>query len=400
MVHSNIEEEIQLNDNKLTDEQALQNFLLDIQCLDELLPWTGRFNIFDVLKVSRMEIRHSNTLGWLFDQNENHGFGDAFLKGVFQKLVENDTSGKYDIFQVLLSDMYSFSVQREWKNIDILITSSDEKIVLAIENKVGSHEHSNQLNRYRTYLEQDYPDYKRFYVFLTPDGEEPSDVENWDVLTYLDVVEILEELVGRFKLQQDVSLLVNNYIEVIRRDIVEDRQLIEICNKIYNKHRKALDLIYANRIDGKTMTSQAIIDTLTKLGDEGKIIHGSDWGNMVFRTSEMDRILPLLPTQSSSWGSKNIYAYWLNFDDGRFYGVFELAGQNVPPEDFATMQKIIDVLKPGDSRRDSFTYKRVFKTKWYDLRDVEDIEEEAEKAVRSVVDELLVMEQKLIAQIQ
>lgn len=353
-----------------------------------------------MLKVSRMEIRHSNTLGWLFDPNENHGFGDAFLKGVFQKLVENDTSGKYDIFQVLLSDMYSFSVQREWKNIDILITSSDEKIVLAIENKVGSHEHSNQLNRYRTYLEQDYPDYKRFYVFLTPDGEEPSDVENWDVLTYLDVVEILEELVGRFKLQPDVSLLVNNYIEVIRRDIVEDRQLIEICNKIHNKHRKALDLIYANRIDGKTMTSQAIIDTLTKLGDEGKIIHGSDWGNMVFRTSEMDRILPLLPTQSSSWGSKNIYAYWLNFDDDRFYGVFELAGQNVPPEDFATMQKIIDVLKPGDSRRDSFTYKRVFKTKWYDLRDVEDIEEEAEKAVRSVVDELLVMEQKLIAQIQ
>lgn len=104
-------------------------------------------------------------------------------------------------------------------------------------------------------MEQDYPDYKKFYVFLTPDGEEPSDVENWDVLTYLDVVEILEELVGRFKLQQDVSLLVNNYIEVIRRDIVEDRQLIEICNKIYNKHRKALDLIYANRIDGKTMTS-------------------------------------------------------------------------------------------------------------------------------------------------
>lgn len=42
----------------------------------------------------------------------------------------------------------------------------------------------------------------------------------------------------------------------------------------------------------------------------------------------------------------------------------------------------------------------MFKTKWYDLRDVEDIEEEAEKAVRSVVDELLVMEQKLIAQIQ
>lgn len=388
-----------MDDSKLTNEQALQDFLLNIHCLDELLPWTKRFNIFDVLKVSRMEIRHSNTLGWLLDPNENHGFGDAFLNSVFQKLIEKDSSGKYDIFQVLLSDMYSFSVLREWKNIDILISSADEKIVLAIENKVGSHEHSNQLNRYKSYLEQDYPDYKRFYVFLTPNGEDPSDVENWDVLTYYDIVEILEQLLGRFKLQQDVSLLVNNYIEVIRRDIVEDKQLIEICNKIYNKHRKALDLIYANRIDCNKMMIQAIIKALRKLGDEGKIIYEYNWQTMVFRTTEMDKMLPLLDTPSSYWESTNIYAYWFNFEDGRFYGVFELAGQNVQTKELSIMQKIIDVLKPGDKRRDSFKCKRVFKTKWYDLSDAEDIEEESEKAVRSVVDELLAMEKDLIAKI-
>lgn len=388
-----------MDDSKLTNEQALQDFLLNIHCLDELLPWTKRFNIFDVLKVSRMEIRHSNTLGWLLDPNENHGFGDAFLNSVFQKLIEKDSSGKYDIFQVLLSDMYSFSVLREWKNIDILISSADEKIVLAIENKVGSHEHSNQLNRYKSYLEQDYPDYKRFYVFLTPNGEDPSDVENWDVLTYYDIVEILEGLLGRFKLQQDVSLLVNNYIEVIRRDIVEDKQLIEICNKIYNKHRKALDLIYANRIDCNKMMIQAIIKALRKLGDEGKIIYEYNWQTMVFRTTEMDKMLPLLDTPSSYWESTNIYAYWFNFEDGRFYGVFELAGQNVQTKELSIMQKIIDVLKPGDKRRDSFKCKRVFKTKWYDLSDAEDIEEESEKAVRSVVDELLAMEKDLIAKI-
>lgn len=32
------------------DEQALREFLIDEECLDELLPWTGKFNIFDVLK--------------------------------------------------------------------------------------------------------------------------------------------------------------------------------------------------------------------------------------------------------------------------------------------------------------------------------------------------------------
>ena len=216
----------------LDDEKVLQEFLLDIECLDELLPWTGKFNLFDVLKVSRTEIRHSNMLAWLMDPNENHGLGDAFLKGILQRLMENDLDGKYDVFKILLSDMYSFSVYREWKNIDILLVSSEEKILVAIENKISSHEHSNQLNRYREILETDFKDYKRVYVFLTPDGEEPSDVANWDVLTYTDVVEVLEHLYGQIELQQDVSLMIRNYIEVVRRDIVEDQQLIDICNKI------------------------------------------------------------------------------------------------------------------------------------------------------------------------
>ena len=145
----------------LDDERALQEFLLDIECLDELLPWTGKFNLFDVLKVSRTEIRHSNMLAWLMDPNENHGLGCAFLKGILQRIIENDSDGKHNVFKILLSDMYSFSVYREWKNIDILLVSSEEKILVAIENKIGSHEHSNQLNRYREILETDFQEYKR-----------------------------------------------------------------------------------------------------------------------------------------------------------------------------------------------------------------------------------------------
>ena len=223
-----------MDGKELTNEEALQNFLLDIGCLDELLPWTGKFNMFDVLKISRTEIRHSNMLGWLLNPNENHGMGDVFLKGILQRLVENDSDGRYDVFNVLLMDFYTFSVMREWKNIDILLTSTEEKTVIAIENKVGSHEHSNQLNRYRNILEKEYPDYNRMLVFLTPDGEEPSDVENWDVLTYSDVIDVLESAALQIKVLPDVDLMIKNYIDVVRRDIVEDQQLIDICNKIYN----------------------------------------------------------------------------------------------------------------------------------------------------------------------
>lgn len=383
---------------ELTNEEALQNFLLDIGCLDELLPWTGKFNLFDVLKITRAEIRHSNMLGWLLNPNENHGLGDTFLRGILQRLVENDSDGRYDVFNVLLMDLYSFSVMREWKNIDILLTSSDEKTVIAIENKVGSHEHSNQLNRYREILEQEYPEYSRLCVFLTPDGETPSDVENWDILSYNDVVEVLEEVNARIKILPDVDLMIKNYIDIVRRDIVEDQQLIDICNKIYNKHKKALDLIFENRKDGKTQVSDAIRDTLCSLADEGKIIYDDSWGYN-FRTESMDNYLPLLDEPISSWGSTNIYSYWFNMRGDRFYGIFELAGRNVPQDSMDKMQAITDILKPNDKRKSDFTYKRIFTTKWYDVSDEEDINKIVEEAVRSAVGDILEMEKKVFAQL-
>ena len=215
----------------MTNEEALKKFLLDIDCLNELLPWTGKFNLFDVLRISRTEIRHSNMLAWLLNANENHGMGDAYVKALVQKLVANDSAGRYDVFQLALMDFYSFTVQREWNNIDILLTSSEEKTLIAFENKVGSHEHSDQLNRYRKILEKAYPDYCRIYLYLTPDGELPSDEEYWDVMTYLDIVETLESVSGGIDLIPDVRLMIDNYIAIIRRDIVDDQQLIEICDK-------------------------------------------------------------------------------------------------------------------------------------------------------------------------
>ena len=380
----------------VSNEEALQNFLLDIECLDELLPWTGKFNIFDVLKASRNEIRHSNMLSWLLNPNENHGLGDAYLRGIIQRLVENDSSGRYDVIKMLLLDMYSFSVYREWKNIDILLVSSEEKVLIAIENKVGSCEHSNQLNRYREILERNYADYKRIHVFLTPDGEEPSDVENWDILTYTDIIQVLEGLYNKLDIQPDVKVMIRDYIQVVRRDIVEDEQLIEICNKIYNKHKKALDLIFENRIDGTTQISDCIMNVLAKLSKEGQIIYDEEWENCVFRTKEMDEVIPLLDEAESSWGSYNCYSYWFNIMDNRFYVVFEITGLNIKEEVMENMQRIIDELKPGDKRRENFKFKRLFKTRWYDLNDVDDIEVEVEKAVREAVKEIKEMEKRVL----
>lgn len=368
----------------------LQDFLLDIDCLDELTPWVGQFNIFDVLKISRTEIRHSNTLAWLLDTNENHGLGNAFLRGIIQRLVENDSDGRYDVFQLLLLDLYDFVIYREYKNIDILLISQKEKTLFAIENKVGSHEHSNQLNRYRKILESEYEDYNRVYIFLTPDGEEPSDVENWDVFTYYDVVDVLENVSNKIELHLGVKLMIQNYIEVIRRDIVKDQQLIEICNKIYNKHKKALDMIFKYKTDG----ADVIKNTLTQLAEDGVIVYYPEW-NYSFQTDELNEILPYLKEPISSWNTYNVASYWFEVKDGKFAVIFELSGSNVPEETMIIMQKMIDVLKTNDSRKKEFKFKRLYRSKWYELNETEDDVE----LVKVAVNEVITMQTKLFKDI-
>ncbi|MDW5300141.1 MAG: PD-(D/E)XK nuclease family protein, partial [Sedimentibacter sp.] len=170
----------------LTDEEALKEFLLDIDCLNSLKPWISRVNIFDVLKVSRTEIRHSNMLSWLLDANENHGLNDNFIKNILQIIVKKNRgyfeSKKINVLELLTLDFSNFVIMREWNNIDILLISKEDKLVICIENKIGSAEHDNQLERYQEKVEATYQKsegYDAIYIFLTPDKDEASDADNW-----------------------------------------------------------------------------------------------------------------------------------------------------------------------------------------------------------------------------
>lgn len=240
--------------NNSDEKESLLRFMQDADCLESLSKWTNEFNIFDVLKISRAEIRHSNMLGWLLDPNENHGLGDSFLYGIISKISQSISH--QDALLFLSSDLYTFNVYREWNHIDILLVSNQCKLVLAIENKVGSHEHNSngrnesQLVTYKKGLQSQFKDFTTILVYLTPDGENPSD-DDWIVLNYLDVVTILENVYKSrsCSLVGESSLLIKNYINTIKKTVIMDQELVNLCNSIYNKHRKALDLIFENRDD-------------------------------------------------------------------------------------------------------------------------------------------------------
>lgn len=126
-------------DQQKEKEEALLKLMQDTNVFDRLSEWTNKINIFDVLKISKTEIRHSNVLGWLLDPNENHGLEDSFLYGILSKLsidLDNDVA-----IRLLSSDLNTFKVSREWNNIDLFLVSHECKTVIAIENKIGSKEH-------------------------------------------------------------------------------------------------------------------------------------------------------------------------------------------------------------------------------------------------------------------
>jgi hypothetical protein len=48
-------------------------------------------NIFDVLKITSAEIRHSNMLAWLLNPQNPHGFGDSILKEIGLNALLDDS---------------------------------------------------------------------------------------------------------------------------------------------------------------------------------------------------------------------------------------------------------------------------------------------------------------------
>ena len=121
------------------NQQAIMNFLNDIDCLTPLDNWRNPVNVFDILKIDMIEIRHSNILAWLLNPHENHGVEATVLKKLIRYGISIE-KGKYwkntpCLADILLMNCQQFLIFREWKNIDILAVSEQEKCVICIENK-------------------------------------------------------------------------------------------------------------------------------------------------------------------------------------------------------------------------------------------------------------------------
>ncbi|MBU1319824.1 MAG: PD-(D/E)XK nuclease family protein, partial [candidate division Zixibacteria bacterium] len=248
------------------DLKALSNFAYNNPELEELEDSIGKFNIFTSLKLAGNEIRHSNFLAWLMDPFETHGLGDYFIKNLLKNALSDQDSILTDglsLFDIDCWDLRDAEIRREWNRIDILVLSESNKFVCVIENKVYSGEHHHQLSRYKSIVERSYNDYKRLYIYLTIEGEEPTE-SDYRVVSYRDVTYLVEALLKRKKasMANDVSTFIEHYASMLRREIMDDSEIQEICRKIYRGHRQALDVLFNNREDELLAVKNCLVDII------------------------------------------------------------------------------------------------------------------------------------------
>jgi hypothetical protein len=170
-----------------------------------------------------------------------------FLKAVLMDLLKAAplTRRPFSPIELDGTDLRGVLVRREWEHIDLFISCQQPPFVVVIENKVDSKEHSNQLSRYQAMMKHHFPDHRPLYVYLTPQGEEPSEGD-WVSYSYSDIYRVLSRVRTTYNnaIGEDVVVFLNHYLNLIGTRFMNDAKIDELCQRIYKNHRNALNLIF------------------------------------------------------------------------------------------------------------------------------------------------------------
>ncbi|WHI53109.1 PD-(D/E)XK nuclease family protein [Microbulbifer sp. MLAF003] len=249
-----------MSENNKEVKKTIDAFLVDNQELEALTAKLSEFNLFNILKADKSELRHSNILAWLLDPKGEHGFSDRFLRRFISKLLMENENPEVDLgpAQVELMSLDDAVVYREWKHIDVLVKSEANKLCLLIENKIKSRESLGQLNRYKKIVMDEYPDFKVIPILLTLDGDDPSEAGSeagFIGLSHGHVLELLVTLSQQYesRMTDDVKVFLDHYVKVLRRLLMQDEELSSLCKAIYRKHREAIDMIVQYGIENRVL---------------------------------------------------------------------------------------------------------------------------------------------------
>ena len=228
--------------------EALEKFIINNKDLAVLEAKISRFNIFEAIGMVRREIKHSNFIAFLLDPSQKHLLGDIFLKRVLTHISLNAENLPLSSIEIAIANFNDAEVKREWKHIDLLIYSQINQCVCVFENKVDSSERPNQLENYENTVDREFPDYKKIFIYLTKEGDSASR-DTWVVLSYKDLVDIFDAICNERKsmISEDIYLSIRHYIDLVRKHLLGESGIADLCRNIYRQHRMAIEIIYESK---------------------------------------------------------------------------------------------------------------------------------------------------------
>jgi len=290
--------------------KGLYNQLINDENFDRLELGLHQPNIFEILRISKAEIRHSNFLAWILNPKNPHGIGDVFLKKFLREIFSSSKSQEIDQIEVNRIDYSNIQIRREWKNIDLLIILDD--IVICLENKFGSKEHSQQLSRYKKEIDLEFPKKRKAFVYLTPEGDSSEEeTETYIFISYTFITESLNRILDVYQdsLSDKVKHYLTDYSIILKREIMGNDELTELANKIYKNHNEILDFLF----DKKPEIYSSIKESLQNILEENKYIIGSDGKHYLrFTTKEIEEITYYNKTKNG-WKNRESFLFEFSF---------------------------------------------------------------------------------------
>ncbi len=287
---------------------------LGFQTLEQRL---APFCPFESLGMVRSEVRHGNFLAALLDPFGRHGFG-AFLLRLFlvraiQSARAQDIAVTLSALDVHLLNFEEADVRREWQRIDLLVLLAKPKIVIAVELKIDSTQHSNQLARYRMTVEENWPasEWRQMLIFLTKNPEGPEDAEHWIPTPLADIARIFERA-DRCPTADGLAVkMVASYLDMLRRHHVENAELEDIAQKLWAKHRAVLEFLSDRRpnIVGDLFQeiSRRSSEIVKKLNASGQnwVTDDQSGNTLQFAFADWDKLAGF--KEASNWSSSKRY---------------------------------------------------------------------------------------------
>ncbi len=291
-----------MNKDEKQQKANIDEFLANNPEIEELSARLSTFNVFHTLKIEKAEIRYSNVLAWLLNPDESHNMGDVFLRRIISNILLEGDIDKEEISaaQVELYDFSNIDVRREWKNIDLLVIDHNNKAVILFENKIGSKETEDQLEKYLKIVREEFPSFIPVPVCLTLMGDEPSDKNKGKYYnySYIQLLSVIERICSQRKNQMPspISLFIEQFMEVLRRLTMQDENLVNLCKTIYRKHRNAIDMIVEY---GMVSAGQQVAEDI--LSEDGDY-------EILFSSASLVRFLPrgwssIIPENGTAWNN-------------------------------------------------------------------------------------------------